>query len=195
MGQDEREPVYIVTDGEFDGPTPSQHSMLAFASVAVTMSRGIVGEFETVLERLEGATQDPGTMNFWKENPEAYAASTLDPQPAAKEMPRFVDWVRSMPGAAIFVSHPLALDGLWIDFYLRRFTGDRLLEGHWKQNRLFRDAPLCLVSYWSGRTGLSLLERGKYPAEWLGNQPHTHRAIDDARGYAHLLLHLMKMEA
>ena len=25
------------------------------------------------------------------------------------------------------------------------------------------------------------------PAEWFGNIEHTHRAIDDARGYAHLL--------
>jgi hypothetical protein len=25
------------------------------------------------------------------------------------------------------------------------------------------------------------------PREWLGNVPHTHRAIDDARGYANLL--------
>jgi hypothetical protein len=25
------------------------------------------------------------------------------------------------------------------------------------------------------------------PPEWLGDIPHTHRAIDDARGYAQLL--------
>lgn len=25
------------------------------------------------------------------------------------------------------------------------------------------------------------------PPEWLGNHEHTHKAIDDARGYAHLL--------
>jgi hypothetical protein len=25
------------------------------------------------------------------------------------------------------------------------------------------------------------------PPEWFGNIEHTHRAIDDARGYAHLL--------
>lgn len=27
-----------------------------------------------------------------------------------------------------------------------------------------------------------------YPAEWLGDVKHTHRAIDDARGYANLLI-------
>lgn len=28
------------------------------------------------------------------------------------------------------------------------------------------------------------------PPEWLGNIPQTHRAIDDARGYAHVLREL-----
>jgi inhibitor of KinA sporulation pathway (predicted exonuclease) len=30
-----------------------------------------------------------------------------------------------------------------------------------------------------------------YPAEWLGGHDHSHRAIDDARGYAHLLTLLL----
>lgn len=31
-----KDPVYIVTDVECDGPTPGLNSMLSFASVAVT---------------------------------------------------------------------------------------------------------------------------------------------------------------
>ena len=38
------------------------------------------------------------------------------------------------------------------------------------------------------------VKRADYPAEWFGNVPHSHRAIDDAKGYAHLLLHLLAME-
>ncbi|MFF5076767.1 hypothetical protein ACFY36_06930 [Actinoplanes sp. NPDC000266] len=33
------------------------------------------------------------------------------------------------------------------------------------------------------------------PPEWLGNIEHTHRAIDDARGYAHLLGVLLRMSS
>jgi hypothetical protein len=31
----------------------------------------------------------------------------------------------------------------------------------------------------------------RLPPEWLGDIEHTHRAIDDARGYAHLLTVLL----
>jgi hypothetical protein len=31
----------------------------------------------------------------------------------------------------------------------------------------------------------------RYPADGLGDHEHTHQAIDDARGYAHLLVTLM----
>jgi len=45
------------------------------------------------------------------------------------------------------------------------------------------------MSLVAGATGRSPWECdiAHYPREWLGNVPHTHRAIDDARGYANLL--------
>jgi hypothetical protein len=30
-----------------------------------------------------------------------------------------------------------------------------------------------------------------YPVDWLGDHEHTYRAINDAEGYAHLLVTLM----
>jgi hypothetical protein len=189
-------PVHVVTDVEFDGPVPGRHSMLSFASVAVTPDGDTIGEFEVVLERLDGASADAETIAFWRTQPEAYAAATRDPQPAGLAMPRFVAWVRSLPGEPIFTAHPLALDGPWIDFYLQRFTAERLIEGPWRSARLFRSAPLCLMSFAAGGLGwpISACDVDRYPAAWLGSHPHTHRAIDDARGYAHLLGVLMRMQ-
>lgn len=182
---------YVVTDCEFDGPTPGTHSMLSFGSVAVSDSGETLGEFEVVLEPLEGAGRDQGTMAFWQRHPEAWAAATRNPEPAAAGMMRFVDWVRSLGGEPIFAAHPVALDGLWIDFYLRRFAGKPLFEGPWVSDRLFRHPPLCLMSMVAGSTGRGQWECDvdRYPAEWLGSVEHTHRAIDDARGYANLLSH------
>ncbi|HEV7264476.1 MAG TPA: DNA polymerase III subunit epsilon [Falsiroseomonas sp.] len=187
--------AYVVTDVEFDGPVPGRHSMLSFASVAVTCDGRVVGEFEAVLDRLDGASPDPETMAFWRTQPEAYAAATLNPAPASMVMPRFVAWVRSLPGEVVFTAHPLALDGPWIDFYLQRFTAERLIEGPWRAARLFRSAPLCLMSFAAGRLGWPIwsCDVDRYPPAWLGAHPHTHRAIDDARGYAHLLGVLMGM--
>ena len=151
-----------------------------------------MGEFEATLCRLDGAVSDRETMAFWQTEPTAYAAATLNPQLPEEVMKRFVLWVRALSGVPVFVSHPVALDGMWIDYYLRRFTEEQLLEGPWMPDRLFKGYPLCLISFAAGRLGRSPMEWGGYPAEWLGQKKHTHRAIDDARGYANLLVFLMK---
>lgn len=182
-------PFYVVTDCEFDGPTPGINSMLSFGSVAVAANGDILGEFEAVLATLDGAVRDETTMAFWARHPQAWAAATENPEPAAAVMRRFVDWIGAIAGEPIFAAHPLALDGPWVDHYLRRFIGRPLLEGPWVAGRIFKHAPLCLMSFVAGKTG-----RGQwqcdvqhYPADWLGSVEHTHRAIDDARGYANLL--------
>jgi hypothetical protein len=182
-------PVYIVSDCEFDGPVPGQYSMLSFGSVAVSASGVMLGEFEAVLKLLDGAMQDASTMEFWRNHPEAWVAATSNPEPAEVVMKRFVDWIHSLGGEPVFAAHPLALDGLWMDYYLKRFTGRPLLEGPWIHDRLFRHAPLCLMSMVAGSTGRGIWECDfrKYPKEWLGCVEHTHRAIDDARGYGNLL--------
>lgn len=186
-------PIYVVTDVECDGPVPGLHSMLSFASVAVSPDGDEHGEFEAVLGKLEGASADPETMAFWRTQPEAYAAATRNPEPPETVMKRFVDWVRTLAGDAIFAAHPLAIDGPWIDFYLQRFAQERLFEGPWRPKRLFRSTPLCLTSFAAGRLGWPTWECDvdRYPADWLG-QEHTHCAVDDARGYARLLVTLIK---
>lgn len=187
-------PFYVVTDCEFDGPVAGANSMLSFGSVAVSASGDILSAFETVLEPLEGAAADPATMAFWHRNPQAWAAATDNPEPAAAGIGRFVGWIGSLEGEPVFAAHPLALDGPWIDFYLKRFTGRPLLEGPWISDRLFRHPPLCLMSMVAGHTGRGQwdCDVDKYPPEWLGFVEHTHRAIDDARGYANLLSFLIR---
>jgi len=187
--------IYIVTDCEFDGPTPGQNSMLSFGSIAVSAAGTIFGEFEAVLKPLDGATSDPVAMTFWHRHPEAWAAATTNPEPAAAVISRFVDWVKSLGGQPIFAAHPVSLDGPWFDFYLRQFTGRPLFEGPWVSDRLFQHAPLCLMSMVAGSTGRGhwQCDVANYPPEWLGDIEHTHRAIDDARGYANLLVHFTRV--
>ena len=187
------DPIYVVTDVEFDGPVPGRHSLLSFASAAVSANGERRGIFEAVLVRLEGSQPDPETALFWRNHPEAWAAATTGAQLPELVMSRFVSWVRALPGEAIFAAHPLALDGPWIDYYLQRFTGERLIEGPWRPHRLFRHPPLCLMSFAAGRLGWPSWECDvdRYPPEWLGDRAHTHRAIEDASGYAHLLAHLL----
>jgi hypothetical protein len=187
--------IHVVTDCEFDGPTPGENSLLSFASVALASDGTAVSEFETVIEALPGAAGDPANMAFWERHPEAWAEARRNPKPPAEVMTAFVAWVRSLPGEQVFAAHPLAIDGPWIDYYLRRFAGTRLLDGPWVADRLFRHMPLCLMSMVAGRLGIAWTDCdvSAYPPHLLGQVPHTHRAIDDARGYANLLRGLWAM--
>jgi DNA polymerase III epsilon subunit-like protein len=186
--------LYFVTDIEASGFRPGRHSMLSFATVAVTDAGEERGRFEAVLAELPDAEWDPGTRAWFEDDePEALAAATTDPRDPRAVMDDFVAFVRDRPGTRIFTAHPVAFDGSWIDYYLRRYTDHQLLDGMYASDPLFHDS-LCLRSYAAAVTGRPVREvsASSLPTEWLGDVPHTHRAIDDAVGYAHLLGELFK---
>lgn len=180
--------TYIVTDIEADGPDPGRHSMLSFGSVAVDAAGRSLGEFTANMHPLPGGEQDPGTMAWWASEPEAWRASTSDQRDPADVMPAYARWIASLPGTVVFVAHPLTFDGLWIDWYLQRFTGRRLFRRP-RSPGVCHAGGLDLQSMVMVATGRHYrdCERVNYPADWLGGHDHSHRAIDDARGYAHLL--------
>lgn len=189
------ERVYVVTDIEVDGFVPGANSMLALASVAVTASGKQVGEFEAVLERLPGAQPNPNTWAwFQSQPPEVLAAATRDPRPVAGVMADFVGWVQGLGDEREFVASPLGFDGTYVDNYLRRFTSYGLAQGPDETDRLFHGAGLCLKSLACGVTGgdPATFSVHDLPKAWFGDVPHTHRAIDDARGYANLLVEVLR---
>jgi hypothetical protein len=184
--------VYFVTDIEATGFWPGRSSMLSFATVAVTAMGEERGRFEAVLAVLPGAAWNPGTR-AWFENdePEALAAATTDPRDPGVVMRDFVDFVHGVGAPRVFAASPLSFDGLWIDFYLRRFTAYGLRQGPYEPDGVFDDA-LCLRSYAAAVTGRYIgdVSPATLPSEWFGEVPHSHRALDDALGYAHLLVEL-----
>jgi len=186
--------VYVVTDIEIDGFWPGANSMRSFASVAVRATGEPVGEFEAVLEPLPGAAPNPDTYAWFQTVPEAWAACTSNPRPVAEVLADYVRWVQNLPRPRAFAAAPVAFDGGWIDYYLRRFTRYGLVMGPDETDVLFDPATLCIRSYAAAVTGRPVadLSAGSLPPEWLGNVDHTHRAIDDARGYANLLAELFR---
>jgi hypothetical protein len=61
--------------------------------------------------------------------------------------------VKSLPGEKTFAASPLAFDGLWIDYYLRRFARYGILQGPYEDDRLFDGTGLCIRSYAAAVTG------------------------------------------
>jgi hypothetical protein len=121
-----------------------------------------------------------------------WAAATINPEPVPDVMARYVAWIKALPGRSLFAASPLAFDGPWIDYYLRRFTRYGLVQGPYEEDKLFDGPGLCIRSYAAAVTGRPVAEISPdtLPSEWFGNVLHTHNAIDDALGYANLLVTL-----
>ena len=186
---------YVVTDIEVDGPDLDVNAMLSFASVAVDQSGIIFDQFEACLAPWEGAVSNPATLAWLKSHPEAWAGATRDPRPPAEVMQAYRTWLRGLAMPAVFVAHPLVFDGVWMDWYLRKFLDSRLGWGPLPGDPLFHGTALDLPSLIMGRLGWDYRDcrRENYPAEWFGGHAHSHRAIDDALGYANILSSLLAL--
>lgn len=191
----ETETTFVVTDIETDGHSPLRNSMLSFASVAVTYDGTIHGEFETVLERRQDRQPDPRTMEWWQGFPDAYKAATNNAKPVKDEILRFADWVETLPGEKVFCAAPIMFDGPWIDHYLDVYADTRALGGPYTGRQLFRGGGVCLYTMAGAMRGQDYLNWGmqRAPHEWYGNIPHSHKAIDDARGFANVLVKLFEL--
>ncbi len=185
---------YVVTDIETDGPQPGAHSMRSFASVAVDQDGKVFDQFEASLAELDGASPNPPTLAWLKSEPGVWEDLNRDPRPPAEVMQRYADWVRALPAEPVFTSHPLVFDGYWMDWYMRTFLGLRMDRGPYGGERLFFGAGLDLPSLVMGVTGWDYAHclRQNYPDEWFGGHPHSHRAIDDALGYASILIEMLR---
>lgn len=188
-------PIFIVTDIEADGPTPLHNSMLSFASVAIEADGTPHGTFEAQLLQRPDRTTNETTMAWWQTQPEAWAAATTNAEEPSVVMPRFADWVDSLPGPKVFVAAPMIFDGLWMDHYLDEFAGTRALSGPFKTRQIFRGGGICLYTMAGTLRGAPYLDWGmsKLPAEFYGHVAHTHKAIDDAQGFANVLVELFKI--
>jgi hypothetical protein len=182
-------PIFVVTDIETDGHDPLRNSMLSFASVACDVTGAVLGEFEAVLSPRSDRVPDPRTMDWWATQPEAYAYATTDPERAEAVMPRYADWVEALPAPRVFCAAPMSFDGVWMDHYLSAFAGTRILGGPYNSRQIFRGGGICLYTMAGALRGAEYLKWGmqRVPPEWYGHIPHSHRAIDDARGFANVL--------
>lgn len=181
--------IYIIVDIELDGPTPGEHSILSIGAVASTMEEEI-GSFYRKLQPLEDLTADPETTAWWKTQTEAWQEVTTEAEPAADVMRAFREWVERFGRSPVFVASPLILDYPFIKWYLHRFGSEQLFEDFKPVQR-----TLDLASFTAGRLNIPLARarRMHLPPEITQGMPgHSHKAIDDARGYGVILRNVLK---
>lgn len=175
--------VYVSTDVEADGPIPGPHSMLSFGSAAFLADKTPVGTFAANLELLPGAAGDPKTMAWWQTQPAAWAACRENVRDPAEAMPAYVRWLKALPGKPVFVGYPAAYDFLFVYWYLIRFAGESP----------FSHSALDIKTYAMAVLGTEYRESVKrnLPRSWFDPVPHTHVALDDARGQGALFCNML----
>jgi hypothetical protein len=164
--------IYVSTDIEADGPVPGAYSMLSFGSAAYRANKTLVATFSANLDTLPGAAEHPKTMAWWENFPQAWAACRADTEPAEVVMPRYLEWLQSLPGKPVFVGYPAAFDFMFVAWYLLSYTGENP----------FGFAALDIKSYAMALLDTPFKEtvKDRMPAEWFDDMPHTHIALDDA---------------
>ena len=180
--------MYFSIDVETDGPIPGQNSMLSLGAAAFTLEEGCLFSWSTNLKTLPGAEQDKDTMNWWKTQPDAWAAcqeKQLDPQTVMRS---FSEWVSTTAGALkkkpVCVAYPAGFDFMFVYWYLIKFTG----------NSPFSFSCLDIKSYVAGMCckPYRKVSKKSMPKRWLSSHPHTHLAVDDAIEQGHLFMNMLK---
>jgi len=180
--------IYIVVDIETNGLTSGEHSIIAIGAVATTADQE-VDSFYKKLQPLDELSADPETMSWWKTQPDAWQEVNTDAEPAAAVVEAFRVWVKSFGKSAVFVASPLVLDYPFIRWYLRTFGGEQLFEDDQLVQR-----TLDLASFTSGYLTLPLAQSRRMqlsPELTKGMPEHSHKAIDDARGYGVILRNVL----
>jgi hypothetical protein len=177
--------TFVSTDVETDGPLPGINSMLSFGSVALDEAGNELGTFGRNLDTLPGAHGAVETMEWWKTQPEAWAACRSNLVAPERAMQEYVSWLKSLPGRPVFVAYPVGFDFTFVYWYLMRFTG----------SSPFGFSALDIKTFAMALLGKGYRESStkSMPKVWFPPEtPHTHVAIEDAREQGLLFINMLR---
>lgn len=181
--------MFFSIDIETDGSAPGINSMLSIGCVAFDPDTGQkFGTFSMNLHPLPNAVEDPATMQFWKDFPNAYALAIYNAQTPFFVMWEFSKWITKTRGnsKAVAACQP-TWDFHFIHWYFINFCGHSPL-GH---------GAYCIKTLCATVLGLDFLKtrKKKLPKGWAGGLPHTHCALDDAMEQANICVAARKAMA
>ena len=188
--------TYVVCDIEADGPIPGPYSMISLGAVAVNSEGKELGDFEINFLPLENTKPHPATIKWFTTHaPEALHYCKQNQVSPKEGMNKFGNWLLTLPKPRVMAAHPAPLDFMWINWYMQTFLKDELEEPPF--TKPFFDnkgqGAFDIKSYASAvlKKDFTDIHRDTYPKDLHDNTKHTHKAIDDAREYAQLLIKLL----
>ena len=182
MGKRIRE-FYISVDVEADGPCPGINSMLQLGAVFYDSDGNVLFEYLANLFPIEGAIQDPATMEWWakqeEKNPGLWESMMQDRVIPKLAMERFQSAVRRFAAqlkcSPLVVAYPAGFDFTYLYWYLCKFLSQSCVGFSALD---MKTMAMCLIN----RTYHDSSKK-RFPRSWFNpNFKHTHNALDDARG-------------
>ncbi len=176
--------IYVSTDVETDGPIPGEYSMLSFGSAAFLPDKNIVSTFTANLSTLDGAKQDPDTVDWWKSQPLAWSKAREDLNSPDEAMKNYCQWLKDLPGKPVFVGYPASFDFMFISWYLNKFA---------KENP-FSYLALDIKTFAWVKLNRPFLEvtKSNMPEHWFDKCEKSHVALDDAIEQGLLFCNILK---
>jgi hypothetical protein len=165
--------IYVSVDVEADGPIPGPHSMLSLGSAAFLADKTVISTFTANLETLPAAMPHPETMEWWKSQPEAWAACRANVQPPEKVMRDYLAWLKSLAGEVVFVGYPVVFDYMFVQWYLMRFTGESPFSHFALDIKTYAWALLRKESFRE-------MTKSEMPSRWFDQSRQSHLALEDA---------------
>jgi hypothetical protein len=187
--------VFFSCDVETDGPIPGRFSL-------VSLGLCIAGSFDGS----EFSAADPDSASFYRElqpiseswSPDALAVSGLDREQLvatgsapAEAMGECAAWVRETAGdrRPVLVCYPLTFDASFLHWYFVAYNaGDDPFgfASHLDMKTMYQTKARSLMGKSTKRSMPKHLLESPYP--------HTHNALDDAKGQAVLFQHLFEWQ-
>lgn len=160
-------------DVEADGPCAGLYSMLSFGLVPLAApERGFYTTLAPITDRFEESAL---AVCRWTRQ------QTLGFTPAEDAMAAFGRWFAQEPvtGRPVIWSDNPAFDWQFFNHYCHRFTG----------GNPFGHSARRIGDYWAGLQG-NPRDTQRWKA--LITEPHTHNALEDARGNAGALVQILR---
>ena len=144
----------------------------------------------------DSAKPHPKVMKwFMTEAPEALEHTKHNQVSPKEGMNKFGDWLLTLPSPRVMAAHPAPLDYMWINWYIQTFLAERLETVPFSMPFFDRkgQAAFDIKSYAAAvlQKDYKDIGRDDYSLDLHDNTKHTHKAIDDAREYAQLLIKLL----
>jgi len=164
--------IYVSTDVETDGPVAGKHSMLSIGSAAYSADKRLLSTYTANLETLPEFTADPKTTAWWATQADAWSACRQNLEHPRVAMPRYLAWLKALPGKPVFVAYPAVFDFSFVYWYLTQYAGENP----------FGYSAIDIKTYAMAMMRKPYRACGKQsmPPEWFDPVAHPHVALDDA---------------